>query len=64
MSNQYAQTDVSLLTQVPDVVPAGSPSVVTGTGNLLFRRYDNTTASATGTTLSGSGIVLANTTGT
>lgn len=63
-SNQYTETDVSLVTSVPDVVPSAAPAVVTGTGNLVFRRYDATVTSPAGTVLSGTGIVLSNTTGT
>lgn len=63
-SNQYAETSASLSTPVPDVVPLASPSIVSGTGNLIFRRYDSTLVNASGSTLSGTGIILANTTGT
>lgn len=51
-SNQYTETLQNFTIPVPDVVPSNVTPVVTGTGNLVFRRYDNTSVSQMGTPLS------------
>jgi len=53
-SNQYIETAQNFTIPVPDVVPSNTPAIVNGTGNLVFRRYDNTSVSQSGTLLSGS----------
>lgn len=63
-TNQYAESVRSVSLNVPNVIPSNQPTQVTGTGNLIFRKFDNMTVPSTGTTLVGSGIVLANTVGT
>ncbi len=63
-TNQYAETTQNLSISIPDVIPSNVAAIVTGTGNLVFRKYDNLLATGSGTILSGSGLILGNTTGT
>ncbi len=57
-TNQYTPTslDPSILT--PRIIRSNQATAVTGTGNLIFRRFDNLEVLPTGTALSGSGLIL------
>lgn len=59
-TNQYAQTSYSGAFQLPDILTS-SQNAVSGTGNVVLRKYDNTTVDPLGTPLvsdTNSGIVL------
>lgn len=50
-SNQYTETSKNLTIPVPDVIPNNVSPVVSGTGNLVFRRFDATSVTQAGTQL-------------
>ena len=51
-TNQYAETARAVTLNIPIVVASNQPTQVTGTGNLIFRRFDDMTVPTTGVVLS------------
>lgn len=51
ITNQYAETLRSVSPTIPEVIASNALPIVSGTGNLIFRRFDNTLVESSGTTL-------------